>query len=71
MLTYIQWTRDIHIDKYHIMTFNRFGKYEFIEVEYIDRFMGFMRIRDKFYVFDKENKQFMNKDNIDYIINIK
>ena len=56
MLAYIQWTSDIHIDRYHIKTFNRFDKYEFIEVEYIDRCVDFIRIRDKFYVFDKENQ---------------
>ena len=56
MLAYIQWTSDIHIDRYHIKTFNGFGKCEFIEVEYIDRCVGYMRIEDKFYVFDKENQ---------------
>ena len=56
MLTYIQWISDIHIDRYYIKIFNKFGKYEFIEVEYIDCCVGFMRIRDKFYVFDKENQ---------------
>ena len=56
MLAYIQWTSGIHIDRYHIKTFNGFDKCEFIDVEYIDRCVGFMRIEDKFYIFDKENQ---------------
>ena len=56
MLAYIQWTSDVHIDRYHIKTFKGFGKHDFIEVDYIDRYVGFMRIGDKFYIFDKENQ---------------
>ncbi len=56
MLAYIQWTSDIHINKYHVKTFQGFVKHDFIEAKYIDRCVGFMRIDDKFYVFDKENQ---------------
>jgi hypothetical protein len=44
------------MDKYHIKTFNGFDRHAFIEVEYIDRCVGFMRIGNKFYIFDKENQ---------------
>ena len=44
------------VNRYYIKTFNKFGKYEFIEVKYIDHYVSFIRIRDKFYVFDKENQ---------------
>ena len=56
MLAYIQWTSDVHIDRYCIKSFRGFGTYDFIEVEYIDRYVGFVRIGDKFYIFDKENQ---------------
>ena len=36
--------------------FQGFSNYDFIEVKYIDRCVGFMRIRDTFYIFDKENQ---------------
>lgn len=56
MLAYIQWTSDIHIDRYRIKTFRGFSKHDFIEVDYIDRCVGFMRLDDKFYIFDRENQ---------------
>ena len=56
MLAYIQWTSDVRIDRYHIKTFRGFTTHDFIEVEYIDRCVGFIRIDDKFYIFDKENQ---------------
>ena len=56
MLTYIQWTSDVHTDRYRIKTFKGFDKCDFIEVEYIDRCVGFMRISGKFYVFNKKNQ---------------
>lgn len=56
MLAYTQWTSDVRIDRYHIKTFRGFGTHNFIEVEYIDRCVGLMRIDDKFYIFDKENQ---------------
>ena len=56
MLTYIQWTSNVHTDRYHIKTFKGFDKHDFIEVEYIDQCVGFTRIGGKFYVFDKENQ---------------
>jgi hypothetical protein len=56
MLAYIQWTSDVHIDRYRIKTFRGFGTHDFIDVEYVDRCVGFMRINDKFYIFDKENQ---------------
>jgi hypothetical protein len=46
----------VHIDRYYIKSFRGFGTYDFIEVEYIDRCVGFVRIGDKFYIFDKENQ---------------
>ena len=56
MLAYIQWATEIHIDKYNNKTFNGYGAYEFIDVEFIDRCVGFMRINNIFYIFDKENQ---------------
>jgi hypothetical protein len=56
MLAYIQWTNDVHVDRYRIKTFRGFDTYNFIEAEYIDRCVGFIRIDDKFYIFDKENQ---------------
>lgn len=56
MLAYIQWTSDINIDRYGIKTFKGFSKHDFIEVDYIDRCVGIIRIDDKFYIFDKENQ---------------
>lgn len=62
MLAYIQWTHDVHIDRCYIKTFRGFSKHDFIEVEYIDRCMGFIRINDKFYIFDKENQATYNDE---------
>jgi hypothetical protein len=45
----------MYIDRYYIKIFKGFGKYDFIEVDYIDQYVGFMRIDDKFYIFDKKN----------------
>lgn len=56
MLAYIQWTSDVHIDRYHIKTFNGFSRHDFIEVDHIDRCVGFIRIEDKFHIFDKEHQ---------------
>jgi hypothetical protein len=56
MLAYIQWTSDIHINRYSIKTFQGFKSNDFIKVEYIDRCVGFMKIDNDFYIFDKENQ---------------
>lgn len=56
MLAFIQWTSEVYIDKYGTKRFQGYSNYDFIEVEYIDRCVGFMRINDTFYIFDKENQ---------------
>lgn len=56
MLAYIQWTSDVHIDRYGIKRFREFGKHDFIKVDYIDRCVGIMRIGDIFYISNKENQ---------------
>ena len=61
MLAYVQWTSDVHIDRYCIKSFRGFSTHDFIEVEYIDRCVGFIRIDDKFYIFDRENQVIYNE----------
>jgi hypothetical protein len=56
MLAYVQWTSDVHIDRYRIKSFKGFGIRNFIEVKHLDRCVGFVRINDNFYIFDKENQ---------------
>ena len=56
MLAYVQWTSDVHIYRYRIKSFKGFGIRNFIEVEHLDRCIGFVRINDNFYIFDKENQ---------------
>ena len=56
MLAFIQWISEVYIDKYEAKRFQGFSNYDFIEVKYIDRCVGFMKIRDTFYIFDKENQ---------------
>ena len=56
MLAYVQWTAEVHIDKYGNKTFNGYDTYDFIEVECIDRCVGFIRINNVYYIFDKENQ---------------
>jgi hypothetical protein len=56
MLAYIQWAENVHINKYNVKTFQGFGNYDFVEVQYIDRCVGFMRIDNNFVIFDKENQ---------------
>ena len=56
MLAYVQYTSEIHINKYGIKTFRGFDKFDFVEVEYIDRCIGFMNIDGIFCIFDKENQ---------------
>ena len=56
MLAYIQWASNLHIDRYGTKTFNGFASNEFIEVKYVDRCVGFMKIGDIFYILDKENQ---------------
>ena len=53
MLAFIQWISD---NKYGAKRFQGFINYDFIEVKYIGRCVGFIRIRDTFYIFDKENQ---------------
>ena len=56
MFAFIQWISEVYIDKYGAKRFQGFSNYDFIEVNYIDKCIGFMRIRDTFYIFDKENQ---------------
>ncbi|GES92310.1 hypothetical protein GLOIN_2v1522244 [Rhizophagus clarus] len=61
MLGFIQWTSNIHDDNYGIKTFYGYSSHSYIDVEYIDRCVSFMRIENTFYILDKENQVVMNK----------
>ena len=54
MLAYIQWVANMQIDNFGIKTFNGYGAHGYIEVEYIDRCVGFMKLESKTYIIDKE-----------------
>ena len=56
MLAYIQWTSNLHIDNFGNKTFNGYGTNSYIDVEYIDRCVGIVRIENTFYILDKENQ---------------
>jgi hypothetical protein len=56
MLAYIQWAENVRINKYGVKIFQGLGRHDFIEVQYIDRCVGFMRIDSYFVIFDKENQ---------------
>ena len=56
ILAFIQWTSEVYIDKYGAKRFQGYSHYDFVEIKYIDRCIGFMRINDIFYIFDKKTK---------------
>jgi len=56
MLAYIQWTMHSYVDNFGIKTFDGYSNHSYINVEYIDRCVGFMRIENTFYILDKENQ---------------
>jgi hypothetical protein len=56
MLAFIQWTTNLRVDNFENKTFNGYSSHSYIDVEYIDRCVGFMRIEDTFYILDKENQ---------------
>jgi hypothetical protein len=56
MLAFVQWTTNLRIDNFEIKTFYGYSSYSYIDVEYIDRCVGFMRIENTFYILDKENQ---------------
>ena len=55
MLAYV---RNISIDHYGLKYFQDYDSYNFINVQYINRCIGFAKINDRIYIFDKQNQVF-------------
>jgi hypothetical protein len=46
MLAYVQWIANLHIDNIGNKIFNGYSTSSYIDVEYIDRCVGFVRIEN-------------------------
>ena len=57
MLAYIHWTTNVKEDSVGLLSFSRFGAYEFINACAIDHCVGFFNCNEVFYIIDKEDKE--------------
>ena len=57
MLAYIHWTTNVKEDSVGLLSFSRFGAYEFIDACAIDHCVGFFNCNEVFYIIDKEDKE--------------
>ena len=65
MLAYIHWTNKIVNDQLGVKYFqDKSSKYGFIDISDIDRCVGFIKINNRIYIFDKENQVACNQYNI-------
>ncbi|CAG8642442.1 45451_t:CDS:10, partial [Gigaspora margarita] len=57
MLAYVQWVRNPHLSKHGILKFRDLGSFEVINVNAIDRNVGFLKLsNNEIYIIDKENQ---------------
>ena len=62
MLAYIHWTNKIVNDQLGVKYFQgKSSKYGFIDISDIDRCVGFIKINNRIYIFDKENQVACNQ----------
>ena len=62
MLAYIHWTNKIVNDQLGVKYFQgKSSKYGFIDISDIDRCVGFIKINNRIYIFDKENQRIKYK----------
>jgi len=54
MLANIKWTNKVSEDMFGTISFMGYGATQFIDITTIDRCVGFMEIRHKTYIIDKE-----------------
>ena len=54
MLAYVHWAANIIEDNIGLISFQKYGAHEFIDVFAIDRCVGFFQLRNTYYVIDKE-----------------
>lgn len=54
MFAYIRKINKYEEDNYGQIYFNKFGSLQFIEVNGIDRCVGFFKIENLFYILDRE-----------------
>lgn len=54
MFAYIRKVDECYEDNYGQLYFNKFSRYQFIEVIGIDRCVGFFKIENLFYILDRE-----------------
>ena len=55
MLAYIHWAADIEQDNIGLLSFSRYGTYEFIDIYAIDHCVGFFQLGNIYYIIDKES----------------
>lgn len=56
MLAHVQWIANLHIDNIENKMFNGYSTNSYIDVEYIDKCVGLVRIENTFYILDMENQ---------------
>jgi hypothetical protein len=63
MLAYIHWAADIEEDSVGLISFRKYGAYEFIDAFAIDHCVGFFQLRNAYYVID--NKEYGESYSLD------
>ncbi|CAG8536178.1 11104_t:CDS:1, partial [Dentiscutata heterogama] len=57
MLAYVQWVRNPYLSKHGVLKFRDLGSFEVINVNAIDRNVGFLKLsNNEIYIIDKENQ---------------
>ena len=54
MLAYIHWVADIREDDAGLISFQKYGAHEFIDAFAIDHCVGFFKIKNTYYVIDRD-----------------
>lgn len=53
MLAYIQWAKNVKKDNIGLLSFSKYGNYEFIDICAINYCVGFFKVDNTYYIIDK------------------